>query len=159
MYLLKRKKFSEIFVKDICTVACLHRSSFYEHYRDINDLMIQTESELGKKIDEIFKGARPLERNRFVRFFELIKEYGDFYNAYLNCGDEQNMGRADFSRQLKLARSLGYAKDMEFHMAFFAGGLQALCNAWILTGMQKTPDQMADVIIEEYREKAQYLTE
>ena len=34
MYLLKRKKFNEIYVKDICTVACIHRSSFYEHYTE-----------------------------------------------------------------------------------------------------------------------------
>lgn len=44
IYLLKRKPFDQIFVKDICTIACINRSSFYEHYQDINDLMIKTEA-------------------------------------------------------------------------------------------------------------------
>ena len=49
-----------------------------------------------------------------------------------------------------------FDSDIEFHMAFFSGGLQAICNAWLLTGMKKTPEQMADVIFEEYKDKAKY---
>ena len=35
MYLLTHKSFNEIYVKDVCTIACINRSSFYEHYQDI----------------------------------------------------------------------------------------------------------------------------
>ena len=68
------------------------------------------------------------------------------------------MGRTDFTKQLKAQKNLRRFKDLEFHMAFFAGGLQALCNAWILTGMEKSPYQMADIIIDEYKENAKYFT-
>ena len=157
MYLLKRKKFNEIYVKDICTVACIHRSSFYEHYQDINDLMIKTEEELSKRIASIFDGARPFERQCFVNLFEFIGNHSDFYNAYLNNNDGQTMGRADFTKYLKAAKNTNnFDSDIEFHMAFFSGGLQAICNAWLLTGMKKTPEQMADVIFEEYKDKAKY---
>lgn len=49
--------------------------------------------------------------------------------------------------------------DMEFHMAFFAGGLQAVCNAWIRSGMKKTPEQMADVILDEYKDKSVFFND
>lgn len=156
MYLLKHKKFSEIFVKDVCTVACIHRSSFYEHYQDINDLMIQTEEELSKGIAAIFDNARPFERQCFVQFFEFIGRHSDFYHAYLNYGESQNMGRTDFTKYMEIAKNAKLSDDIEFHMAFFAGGLQAVCNAWILSDMKKTPEQMADVIFDEYKENAKY---
>ena len=156
MYLLKHKKFSEIFVKDICTVACIHRSSFYEYYQDINDLMIQTEETLSKGIAAIFDNARPFERECFVNFFTFIGQHSDFYYAYLNYGESQTMGRTDFTKYMQIAKQAKMQNDIEFHMAFFAGGLQAVCNAWLLSGMKKTPDQMADVIFNEYKEKIKY---
>lgn len=159
MYLLRRKKFGEIFVKDICTVACLHRSSFYEHYDDINDLMIKTENYFSERTAEIFEGCDPFDRQSFVAFFEFIGEHSDFYNAYLNYGEERNMGRTDFTKYLKSDKSADYEKDAAFHMAFFAGGLQAICNVWILTGMKKTPEQMADVILDEYILGAKLISE
>lgn len=159
IYLLKHKKFNEIYVKDICTIACIHRSSFYEHYQDINDLMIKTEDELSKKISSIFDGVRTFERKCFVELFEFIGEHSDFYNAYLNNEGGQTMGQTDFIRYLKTAQNaVGFNSDIEFHMAFFSGGLQAICKVWLSKGMQKTPEQMANIIFEEYQGKVKYFT-
>lgn len=40
--LLKKKNFQDIYIyiKDVCKEAGINRSTFYEHYQDINDLMI-----------------------------------------------------------------------------------------------------------------------
>ena len=155
-YLLTHKKFGEIFVKDICTVACIHRSSFYEHYQDINDLMIKTEKALSDGIAEIFKGAHNFDRKCFTELFEFIGKHSAFYGAYLNNEEERIMGRTDFIKFVETAKTSKRTSDLEFHMAFFAGGLQAVCKAWILSGMKKTPEQMADVIFDEYKAKAEY---
>lgn len=156
MYLLKHKNFTEIFVKDICTIACIHRSSFYEHYQDINDLMMQVESELSKSIAAIFKDTKPFDRDSFIAFFSFIKEHKEFYCAYLNSSEERHMGRTDFTKWLKQEKNVRSSKDIEFHMAFFAGGLQALCTTWILTNFEKTPEQLADIVIDEYKDNAKY---
>ena len=66
MYLLKHKDFDHIYVKDICNVACINRSSFYEHYQDINDLMIQTEQFLSKNMAEIFKNPPYYTTDTFI---------------------------------------------------------------------------------------------
>ena len=160
LYLLKRKKFNEIYVKDICTVACIHRSSFYEHYQDINDLMIKTEERLSRGIAEIFDDPHPFERQRFIALFEFIGKNSDFYSAYLN-DEAQTMGQADFIKYVKATKNARtyQSEDLEFHMAFFSGGLQAVCKAWILSGMKKTPEQMADVIFDEYKENAKFFKE
>lgn len=159
-YLLKRKKFNEIYVKDICTVACIHRSSFYAHYQDINDLMIKIEERLSRSIAEIFDDPQPFERSRFIALFEFIGKNSDFYKAYLK-DEAQTMGQTDFVRYVKAIKNEGtyQSDDLEFHMAFFSGGLQAVCKAWILSGMKKTPEQMADVIFDEYKENAKFFRE
>lgn len=47
--LLRRRPFREIYVKELCLAAGIHRSTFYEHYQDINDLMLKTKEELPGK--------------------------------------------------------------------------------------------------------------
>lgn len=154
-YLLKHKKIGEIYVKDVCTVACIHRSSFYEHYRDINDLMIKTEESLSNGIAEIFAGSK-FDRKNFVALFEYIGKHSEFYKAYLNNNEGRVMGQSDFVKFTELAKVTDRSENLELHMAFFAGGLQAVCNAWILSGMKQTPEQMADVIFDEYKQKSEY---
>ena len=157
MTLLKTKKFNDIYVKDICAEAGINRSSFYEHYRDINDLMIKTEEKLSSGISEIFNKSENFDRRCFIAFFEFICEHRDFYYAYLTYNEYTAMGQADFVKYLNSAQNQSEKDDdVQFHMAFFSGGLQAICKAWILTGMKKTPEQMTDIIFEEYKEKAKY---
>lgn len=156
--LLKTKKFKDIYVKDICEEADIHRSSFYAHYEDINDLMNKTEEKLSSGISEIFKTILPYERQCFINLFRFIAEHKDFYRAYLTCNENSVMGQTDYLKYLKMVKSLdSFDDDIEFHLAFFSGGLQAVCKTWIMTGMKKTPEQMADVISNEYIEKAKLL--
>ena len=45
MDLLGKKTFDKISVSDICGLAEISRPSFYAHYDDINDLILQIEHE------------------------------------------------------------------------------------------------------------------
>lgn len=54
MSLLKRKAFEKILITDIVKEASIDRSTFYEHYQDINQLMITIEKNLVEKIKRIF---------------------------------------------------------------------------------------------------------
>lgn len=156
-YLLRHKQYDKIFVKDICIIAGINRSSFYSHYQDVNDLMIQTEGKLSKEIANIFD-ALPYTHDTFIRMFEHIKKYKDFYTAYLKQ-HESLMERSDFlsfnSRLKKSAFQIVDFNETElmYHMAFSAAGIKALCKMWISTGMKETPEQMAEIVFKEYNRK------
>ena len=159
IYLLKRKPFDQIFVKDICTIACINRSSFYEHYQDINDLMIKTEASFFEKMRTFFNEPPFFTKNAFEKMFEFIKANEDFYSAYFENSDGYMSGR-DF-RHFKnlLEKNLDAKKEypnLDYHLAFFAGGLQAICKVWIRTGLQETPREMAELLEKEYKEKSKY---
>lgn len=164
LYLLRHKSFHEIYVKDICKIACIDRSSFYKHYRDINDLMMQTEGELSKNIAEIFGGKWEFDRECFVKMFCFIRENHEFYAAYLNGRDGSFMGQNDFLGFWKKVQNtsarLPYPKgEMFYHMAFFGAGLSAVCKIWLNTGMKQTPEEMAEIIAAEYAAKSKYFSE
>lgn len=160
MYLLKRKSFSQIYVKDICEIACINRSSFYEHYLDINDLMIKVEANLSKQMQEVFL-TLPYTQQNFIKMFEHIKEHKEFYKAYLTYSDSSLMKEIDFKNFYEKFNSNNKTKNMFseneliYHMAFFASGINAICKVWLLNGLKETPEQMAKIIEKEYdlREK------
>ncbi len=159
MYLLKRKNFNEIYVKDICKVACINRSSFYSHYEDINDLMIQTEKGLSKSIEKIFSNMPFFDENCFVKMFTFIKENADFYKAYLTNHNGSFMAETDFNNfKQKLqknnsAKLMCSEKELPYHLAFFSAGLSAICKVWFSNGMKETPEELAKIIQNEYKNK------
>ena len=162
MYLLKRKSFNNIYVKDICTIACINRSSFYEHYQDINDLMIKTETELAKNMSEFFKDIPYYSKDSFVKMFYFVKENADFYRAYLTNHEGSFMAETDFVNYIKKIEKNADVKmeysstEIIYHMAFFSAGLNAMCKVWITNGMKETPEQMAEIVIAEYSKKAKF---
>lgn len=153
-YLLKHKDYEKIFVKDICVIAGINRSSFYCHYQDVNDLMMQVENKLSKDVSHIFD-TLPYTHNTFVQLFEYVKEYKDFYSAYLQQHNAF-MERADFMDFGKKLKKTAFQvvsfteSELMYHMAFFASGLKALCKMWIKTGLKETPEQMAEILYKEY---------
>ena len=162
MYLLKRKSFSQIYVKDICTVACINRSSFYEHYQDINDLMMKIESKLSNEMANLFVNPPFYANDCFVKMFEHISNNRDFYKAYLTYSDSSIMEQTDF---LKFFNKLENDADLRFdygdneiiyHMAFFSAGLKAICKVWLNTGLKETPAQMAEIVYKEYSKKSKF---
>lgn len=161
MYLLKHKKFNDIYVKDVCAIACINRSSFYAHYQDINDLMIQTENELSKQMNSIFDSFPVFNNENYIRLFEFIRENKEFYRAYLKNNDCSFMAQSDFKNRLETAKNfkvqLAYTEsEMLYHMAFFGAGLNAVCKIWLMNGMQETPEQLAEIIKKEYGDKVKY---
>lgn len=79
MSLLKRKAFEKILITDIVKEASIDRSTFYEHYQDINQLMITIEKNLVENIKRIFDYSFDYSIEEFIEYFEFIKENKDFY--------------------------------------------------------------------------------
>ena len=74
MSLLERKAFEKILITDIVKEASIDRSTFYEHYQDINQLMITIEKNLVEKIKRIFDYSFDYSIEEFIEYFEFVKE-------------------------------------------------------------------------------------
>ena len=160
--LLKYRKPNEIYIKEICYEAGINRSSFYAHYQDINDLMIKTEQELANEINKIFQPTTVFMHEHFVKMFEFLQQNKLFYSAYLQMSETSSIEKASFlSYEKPLKNSFNHNlqyNDAEFiyHMTFFGGGIKALSKHWILRGCKETPEQMATIILNEYKNNSKY---
>lgn len=164
--LLKFKSFDEIYVKDICIEAGIHRSSFYAHFTDINDLLIKTEISLSKEITDILQTNSQFNLDKFEDLFVFIKEHKNFYKAYLKYSVpsfvEKNMYTQFKSSLMQVARKGKFYypdKELEYHMQFFGGGLKSLCSLWLENNCKETPKQMAKIIHDQYANNARFFLE
>lgn len=160
--LLKFKKYNDISIKEICYEAGINRSSFYAHYQDINDLMINTERRLSQNIQEIFNPNQIWDEGVFEKLFVFLYKNKEFYNAYLNTNEQPFMEKSDFLKFFKIIsksqkKEFFSEKEIVYHMSFFAGGLKAICKSWIHTGCKETPQQMARILTNEYKAASKYL--
>lgn len=58
LYLLEKKDFEKITVKEICEKAGVNRSTFYLHYETIDDLLLETVENLNREFQNCFE-AKP----------------------------------------------------------------------------------------------------
>lgn len=157
--LLKIRNYNDISIKEICYEAGINRSSFYAHYDDINDLMLKTEGRLSQSINKIFDPTEKWDNKVFVKLFEFLYKNKDFYNAYLNTNEQTFMEVNDFTRFIKILNNKDYKFDKSeivYHMAFFAGGIKAMSKSWIKTGCKETPEQMSQILMNEYNLNSKY---
>lgn len=154
--LLARKEYNKIFIKDICEEAGINRSSFYAHYADINDLMIQYEEKIAKKIGDIFKKDNEYNVEAYTKLFEFIKVNKIFYKAFLQTSDlfvERGMFGRFKNSLMDFARKNNYYfinNEMDYGFCFFSAGLKSICERWLHNNCKESPEEMAKLIVKEY---------
>jgi AcrR family transcriptional regulator len=151
--LLVKKPFDNITVQEVLDRAGVSRSTFYNHFRDKNDLFLSD-------ADEFFEAlATALSRfgdksHRVAPVQELFSHIADvrpFYNALVESGKIQDvweLGREHFARGIEIrlgeiSRAPGVASDARAAMAHgLAGSLFSLLEWWVRSGMRSTPSEM-----------------
>jgi len=161
--LLKRKGYNSFTVKDICDEAGISRSTFYEHYLDINDFMIKFETKLAKQIDGIFNSTSNFEEE-FYRFFTFIKENKVIYKAFLLSHNTSFVApqmlkkRQEQFRQFSKAKGFSYTeREISYHLYYFGGGLKAVCGHWLQNDCEETVEQIVKILHDEYVNNAKVL--
>lgn len=87
--LMKTKTFEEIKVSDICTKALINRSTFYAHYEDKYELLLEFINSLKEEfINELSKNKNILNTKEYylevIRLFlDHIENKKDIYNAIM----------------------------------------------------------------------------
>ena len=148
--LLQTREIKDISVSDIIKLTGLNRSTFYANYMDIFDLADKTREKLECEFDHIFAHDQDYRhQNGAIRMFRHIKENQIFYKTYFKlCYDDQHL---IYHYDPKRAEKENLSHNIKYHIEFFRNGLNAIIKLWLADGCQETPEEMAEVLISEYR--------
>nr|WP_294438595.1 TetR/AcrR family transcriptional regulator [uncultured Slackia sp.] len=151
-------------VGDLCARAGLNRGTFYNHFKDKDNLLAALEDEVMASLEGFRSKMQELEirdllkyraRKRplpvLVELFDYLRKEGDFLHAVLGPG-----GDARFGPRLRevvcggLIRSLLHERYREsddafvgYYIAYFAGAYLGVIDQWIKTGMRESSEEMA----------------
>lgn len=153
-----------ITVNDLCERADLNRGTFYNHYKDKDDLLRAFEDEilcdLARFQDDLAGlGMMDLVKLRLrkkplpflVELFDYLREQGDFLHALLGPGGDPGFGpRLSDCVCSKLMWSIlneHYANEhdafVDYYVSFYAAAYLGVITRWIETGMRETSEEMA----------------
>jgi len=150
--LIQKKEINEISVTDICKKANLNRTTFYSNYIDIYDLADKIREKLEQDILELYKEESQKKYNDydFLKLFKHIKDNQLFYKTFfkLNFDLDSFMGFIDNN---EVIRFLDSNKHLDYHVAFFKAGINAIIKKWLNGGCKETPEEILEVITSEYK--------
>ena len=151
--LLLAKPFEAITVQEVLDRAGVSRSTFYEHYRDKNDLFLG-------EVDQFFAGMSTLLTSKndqsarvapVAELFTHVAAARDLYAVLVESGrmpDVRELGEAHFARSIaerlgRLPRRDPLPAEVRPAVAHaLAGSLFSLLTWWVQQGMKAAPDQM-----------------
>lgn len=155
-------------VNDLCARADLNRGTFYNHFRDKEDLLAVLEDEVMDDLrrfnEEINKltlldlaklklSKEPLPL--LVDLFDYLREQGDFLCAMLGPGGDAKLGQR-LRDSLCTDLILGllherYRNDptpfVQYYVAFYASAYLGVITRWLECGMRESSEEMARIAI------------
>src|SRR5699024_525108 len=158
--LMEQKTFSDIYVTDIINGAGLNRGSFYNHYKDKENLL---DTIMEKKNDELIYAYRePFLNNRpyivsklpasEVKLFNNIQKNAEYYSIMLNSDDSGRLENkiSDSFRKINL-EELNVKTDKinsEMMASYMAHAIVGLIKEWVRGGYQHEAEFMNEQLLE-----------
>ena len=148
--LLQTRQVKDITVSDLIKHTELNRSTFYANYLDIFDLADKTREKLEREFSNLFADYDYFnERSGALKMFRHIKDNQLFYQTYFKlCYDDKHLISTYDPRR---AEQEHISDNLKYHIEFFRNGLNAIIKLWLAGGCKESPEEMADVLKQEYR--------
>jgi AcrR family transcriptional regulator len=151
--LMHEKSFDEITVQDVLDRAGVGRSTFYEHYRDKNDLFLSDVEDFFEMFASFLKrrGASSKRLAPVHELFEHVRDAKDFYAALVRSGkvnDVLALGQGIFARSIEERLREADPIRRSARGCALSGSLFALLGWWIDKGMKADPKEMDGVFHE-----------
>ena len=148
--LLQTQEVRDITVSDIIKAAGLNRSTFYANYLDIFDLADKTRQKLEQDFRTLFADYDYFnERSGALTMFRHIKENQIFYKTYFKLCYDYNHLISIYDPDRAEQEHIDH--NIKYHIEFFRNGLNAIIKMWLAGGCRESPEDMAEVLKQEYR--------
>ena len=156
MQLLQTQELKEITVSDICKMTDLNRSTFYANYLDVYDLADRLRMKLEEDFNAQFTTV-PGENlhGGALKMFTHIRDNQIFYKTYFKLGYDEKLNVMVYDQQRAQAEFNN--RHIQYHIEFFRNGLNAIIKMWLNGGCKESPEEMAEVIKQEYRGRAKMM--
>nr|WP_078430561.1 TetR/AcrR family transcriptional regulator [Alkalihalobacterium alkalinitrilicum] len=157
MKILKEKPISTITVKEICELADINRSTFYSHFSDQFDLLYKIEEELIEDMNETLSQYNYTKEEEAIQMTEKMLDY-----VAANSDKCQTLfsehGDATFQKRVMMIAHQftvknwmtvnNVDKEISEYISMFvvSGSIHVIIN-WLDNGMDKSPKEMADIMI------------
>lgn len=153
--LMKEKAFYQITVSDVCTLSELNRSTFYRHYNNVHDILLELENDLIEsmkaciaEIDETAVKAASQPLNKLLYY---IKDNREIYLLFLH----QPVDKEFRSSLMELAMHLIMDKfafsetetDNEERTIYLMNGSIALIDEWLEKGAVIPVEEVTELLL------------
>jgi len=155
--LMKQKNINSISVKELTDLADINRGTFYLHYKDVSDLLSQSEDDL---LDELkatvnLYSAETVKNDPAVLFsslYKLCRANADMVRILVSeNGDIKFLTKLkrlmrdkclnDWSQNLRKSG----LEHFDAYYSFIVGGCLSLLQYWFADGMKESPEELAQI--------------
>ena len=151
--LIQQRPFKQITIQDVLDDAGVARATFYQHYRDKNDLLFSDSGEFFEFIATtvVRSNEKSMRLIAVKEFLTHLREAKQLYRALIETGmvhelmglaqDHFASGIEKRLKQLAQTRSLP-PETLRFNANALAGALTALISWWLSTNMRAAPEHL-----------------
>jgi len=172
--LLKQKNYDDISIEEITEHANVGRATFYLHYKDKEDLLLEEFSEMANEkaqtLSEIpFSAWFPILDNPenepeksdsplpLLMVFQHIKEHSDLYYILLKSSKSsrtfERIRKISTETIIKFVQAklitdpipIFFKVPVDFFAAYFSGALLSTVDWWLEEGMHYTPEEITNM--------------
>lgn len=152
--LLKEKPLSRITVTELCQRAQINRATFYKHYLDVPDLMDKIENQLLDQLKQGFENKDFLVKQFMPDMFRAMQRDGERLMVLASDNGDPNLMTRSFqvcyeSVYPHLETILPPMEEDTRRMLynFLAYGCGGMLRSWVQSGMTRSPEEMAALIL------------
>ncbi len=153
--LIQKYELNEIKVSEICKQANINRTTFYANYIDIYDLRDKIKETMFQNILELYKEEAIKKEHSYdyLKLFKHIKENQIYYKTMQKLKVDFSKYNDNDLNEKEALKYLGHTKNLDYHIEFFKAGMNAIINKWLENECQETPEEMVQIIKNEYQKR------
>jgi AcrR family transcriptional regulator len=154
--LMKEKSVNQITVKELVEEVDINRSTFYLHFKDIQDVLREIEENMEAQIKRAIEEHPIVSGNEnafyFIEdMFRVLDEEREISKALI--GPNGDMGFIHRIERIIKENSRGTLEkmfpgkkeDLKYFYAFCLSGCLGLVKVWLNEGEEKSPEEMAQM--------------
>ncbi|MBR2909581.1 MAG: TetR/AcrR family transcriptional regulator C-terminal domain-containing protein [Clostridia bacterium] len=161
LYLLEKKEYDKITVKEICEKAGVNRSTFYLHYETMEDLLLETIDNLNREFIDCFEDKPTIVDKKssmflterylipYLNFVKKNKRVLKIIHSKPELFNSQNVFMKMYTRFFNPALKVFNVgeKEKPYVFEFFTKGVVAVVKKWIEKECEDSVDFITQLII------------
>lgn len=149
--LLEHRDIADITVTDLCREAQVNRSTFYSNYEDIYHLAQGLQDRLSQDLLASFvplAEGEGYEDRCMLALFNMVRDNRLLFRACFKLGVDRF--DPEWALDLQNAHRRYDSRYLDYHVAFFRAGLNAIIQHWLELDCAQSPEELLNILRQEY---------